>query len=895
MSRSEGRSVGACFGDLLRNYRLAAALSQQELAELAGLSTKTVGNLERGHGRPYPRSVRLLADALELVGPAREDFIAAPRDEDQAQRREDGSGRASPAPEPGSVSSAEPAVRTLPRDTAAFTGRHGELTRLTTAAAAHPVGVVGIQAIGGMAGIGKTALAVHAAHRLAPRFPDGQLFVALHGHTPGYRQVDPADALASLLVLAGVSPARIPSALPGRAALWRDRLAGQRVLLVLDDAVSSDQIEPLLPGAAGSLVLVTSRMHLTGLRDAEVINLEVLPPAEAAALLVHLAGRRGLDPGDAAVTSLCALCGYLPLAIGMVARQLHHHPAWTADVLATDLAAARDRLDLITGENVSVAAGFDLSYAELDHDQQKLFRRLALHPGPDIDRYAAAALAGCPAAAARLRLAGLYDHYLLTEPVAGRYRLHDLLREHARGLADRQDPAVDREQALGRLLDYYSAAAARAEARLARYTRPEPGSAAFRAELPCLPDSATALSWARAERANLLACLDLVTAAGQQARVVTITGGLASLLRQDGPWADGIARHATAVAAASQAGDRRGQAYALGDLAVIRQLMGDFPGAARDLKSALELAREIADRRAQAVAECNLGTLYRLTGDYPAAVEALEAGLSLSRDLGDKRGQANVLSNLGIVRYLTGDYPGAVRAQAVALEVARELGDRLGQVVALLGMGHAQLPTGDWEQAGEKLAAALELARGMGNQLLQANALSLLGSARIGAGDHREAAGPLAEALSIFRDLGNRLGQANALTNVSRMQRLDGEHEEAARNIDQAVHIYRDIGDPDGESEAVNEQGTLHLVCGDVHQARKCHQRARELARAINASWDEACALAGLGRCARAAGRQPEARDLLRQAYEIFRRIGAVEEAEVAADLRALDQSRSQP
>jgi hypothetical protein len=335
---------------------------------------------------------------------------------------------------------------------------------------------------------------VHAAHQLASRFPDGQLFVPLHGHTPGYRPADPADALAGLLVTAGVSPARIPAGLPERVALWRDHLAGQRVLLVLDDAASSEQVEPLLPGTAGSLVLVTSRRHLTALRDAEVINLDVLPSAEAAALLVRLAGRPGMDPADAAVTAICTLCGYLPLAIGMLARQLHHHPAWTPVGLAADLAAARDRLELLAGENVSVAAGFDLSYAVLDDAQRRLFRRLALHPGPDIDHYAAAALDDCPVAAARRGLAGLYDHHLLTEPVAGRYRLHDLLREHARGLAAREDQAGEREQVLGRLLDYYTTTASRAEARLARYARPEPDPPAYPAAVPALADSTFALA-----------------------------------------------------------------------------------------------------------------------------------------------------------------------------------------------------------------------------------------------------------------------------------------------------------------------------------------------------------------------------------------------------------------
>ena len=335
-------------------------------------------------------------------------------------------------------------------------------------------GVVGIHAIGGMAGVGKTAFAVHAAHWLVPRFPGGQIFLPLHGHTPGQQPVDPDDALASLLLTAGVPAAQIPSGLEARMAQWRDRLADKQLLLVLDDAASSEQVRPLLPGAGGGLVLVTSRRHLSALEDATAVSLDTLPPEEAAALLVRLAGRTGLNWDDPAVGEITGLCGYLPLAIGMVARQLHHHPAWTAAGRAAELASARDRLELMATENLSVAAAFNLSYTDLTEDQQRLFRRLGLHPGADIDGYAAAALDGTGLAAARRGLEALYDQYLIAEPAQGRYRLHDLIREHARALAGRLDPDRDREQATARLLDYYQHAGACADALIARRARTAP-------------------------------------------------------------------------------------------------------------------------------------------------------------------------------------------------------------------------------------------------------------------------------------------------------------------------------------------------------------------------------------------------------------------------------------
>ena len=277
----------------------------------------------------------LLAGALSLGEPARDLFVAAargkaPAAEVLAARQEEA---------PGVFAAA---ARALPRDIASFTGRQAELARLLGAidVRAADGGVVGIHAIGGMAGVGKTAFAVHAAHQLAGGFPDGQFFLPLHAHTPGQRPVDPADALASLLLTAGVAPQQIPPGLDARAARWRDYVAGKKVLLVLDDAAGHEQVRPLLPGGAGSLVLVTSRRRLTALEDAVAVSLDTLPPSEAVALLVRLAGRPDLRAEDAAVGELTRLCGYLPLAIGLLAGQLKHHPTRAASQLAADLAAA---------------------------------------------------------------------------------------------------------------------------------------------------------------------------------------------------------------------------------------------------------------------------------------------------------------------------------------------------------------------------------------------------------------------------------------------------------------------------------------------------------------------------------------------------------------------------
>ena len=282
------------FGGLLRRLRAGAGLTQEELAEAARLSPRSVSDLERGINRTARKeTARLLADALGLTGPARAEFEAA------------AAGR--PVPGGAGTGGVAAATRTLPRDIGSFTGRQAELGRLAKAAAGCG-GVVGIYAIGGMAGVGKTTFAVHAAHRLAGRYPGGQIFLPLHGHTPGRAPVDPADALASLLLTAGVAAAHIPPGLEPRAALWRDRLAGRQLLLILDDAAGSEQVRPLLPGSGGSLVLITSRRRLSALEDATAVSLDTLAarpggrvagPAGAGPAWPRMTRRSGKLPGCA--------------------------------------------------------------------------------------------------------------------------------------------------------------------------------------------------------------------------------------------------------------------------------------------------------------------------------------------------------------------------------------------------------------------------------------------------------------------------------------------------------------------------------------------------------------------------------------------------------------------
>jgi len=343
------------------------------------------------------------------------------------------------------------AVRcSLPPDAAAFTGRDEELASIT-AAVADVSGEAAIRAIGGMPGAGKTALAVHAAHLLRDRFPDRQLFIDLHAHTPDQDPVPPAAALASLLTAIGVDARYLPADTEARAALWRDRMAGQRALLVFDNAAGSAQVTPLLPGGDECLLLVTSRRHLGDLPGVVPVVLEVLPPDQAEAMFLRMAPHAAAAGPRSAVRDLVRLAGCLPLAISLLARLYARHPSWTLADLTRETRAS---MLTLAAENHSVTAAFEVSYRYLAASQQQFLRRLGQHPGTTIDAYAAAALAGVPLSEAIGYLDALHGEGLLTEVGYRRYIMHDLIRRYLRDLSavpaaerPRTGPAVPAESA----------------------------------------------------------------------------------------------------------------------------------------------------------------------------------------------------------------------------------------------------------------------------------------------------------------------------------------------------------------------------------------------------------------------------------------------------------------
>ncbi|MEV7099346.1 tetratricopeptide repeat protein [Amycolatopsis sp. NPDC051045] len=778
------------------------------------------------------------------------------------------------------------ALRTLPRDVPAYTGRAAELAWLSDAVseAARSGDAVAIHAVDGMAGVGKTAFAVHAGHLLADRFPDAQLFVRLHGHTPGQQPADPVNVLAALLATIGVPAQQVPADPDARVAMWRDRLAGRRVLLILDDAVSYAQVEPLLPASPGSLVMITSRRRLTALSGVVTLPLDILPLDEAASLFTRLSGRTGGATENEHVSQVVRLCGMLPLAVSLLAGRLRSRPRWSVADLAGELDSTHDRLGELRAEDIEVAAAFDLSYRELTAERQRFFRRLGLHPGPELDAHGAAALADVPVAEAGAHLEGLYNDHLLDEPAFDRYRMHDLIREYGRKLSQ-GDAAADREQAVDRLFGYYRATAAVAAYHIAQDVTTDglrdPGADtrahALTEHRVRLSSRMEAWAWMRTEAVNLIACAEFAIGNAWHDQVIGLAESLAKFLYIVGPWDQALRLHQAAAESAARNGYDLARADALNRLGNVQRRMGDYHAAVESHSAALAGYTALDDEAGQVAAWAQLGVVRRLVDDYPGAAAAYTRALEMARDLGERTSEAFALNELGIVNLVDGDYQAAVAAHSKALCLYEELGDQLGQADAWNELGIARRTMGDFDGAIEANTRAVQGYHRAGDGFHESFALNSLAVVWRMVGKHRKAIDAHEQALGISRTLGDRLGEAGGLNELGAAQHRIGDLAAAEQSQVKALEIYRELGNRLGEAEALNHIGVLLMATGRVDEAASHYEGALSLARAVTSPLEEARALDGRGRCAAQSAQLDAAARDLRTALTIFERIGASE------------------
>jgi tetratricopeptide (TPR) repeat protein len=760
------------------------------------------------------------------------------------------------------VASSQPTARPVPvamfsmrGDIPNFVGRHDELRILldtVAAAASAPARGISVHTVDGMPGVGKTTFSVHAAHHLANRFPDGQIFLELYGHSPTQAPRDPADALASLLVATGMDRSVLPQEADDRARLWRDRIAGKKILFVLDDAADHDQLRPLLPGTPDCFVLITSRHRLPGLDGAHALPLDMLSSDQAVHLLLTCAHRDPDMTTDPAAARVVQLCGYLPLAIALAAGRLRSHPTWSIAYLADLLEQDPDRLEHLAVGDRSIRAAFTVSYQHLTAERQRIFTLLGVHPGPSVDAYALAALADCCLSEAHHHLEALHADHLIQETAPGRYQLHNLLRVYAGFLAATVDQA-DTAQAMRRVLDYYLSTAATADAYMPAWACPTlmitPTTPTQHARLDTPQRART---WFNTELATLTACME--HAAAHPDLVTALAATLHDYLRFSGAYEQAHRIHHIALAAAEHAHDRLGQATTLTNLATVHCRQGDYERARQELTDAHQLFIDLGHRLGQANTLSHLGRVYLLPGDYERAVQVLSEARELFTDLGSGFGQALTLNHLGQVYVLQGDHEHAQLVLDQAHHLFTDLRERLGQANTLVYLGSVHHQRGDWGRAQEVLTHAHQL----------------------------------------YTDLDTPRGQAESLLHLGRVRHDYRDYDQALDHLTEAYAIFTNLGDRNGEAATLNSLGDLaldHPPAGDPHAL---FTRAHSLARAIGTPLHEAHALAGLGRCAHRAHDVTIATAAFAQALAICQRLGSLEAATITRYLAELRRDTDQ-
>jgi tetratricopeptide (TPR) repeat protein len=727
----------------------------------------------------------------------------------------------------------------LPQDSAQFTGRHTDLAELLDGIDAPGAGVV--WALAGMAGVGKTTLAVHAAHRLAPRFGDLQLTVHLRGHDPDRPPADPAAVLDALLRRLGCPPHHIHGLdLRHRMTRYRELLAGRRVLILLDDASSADQVRPLVPDSLTCLVLVTSRHRLNGL---PTVTLDVFSPADSLALLRRSAGQARMDADPGSAAHIADLAGHLPLALALVASRIRDTPDWTLADHLERLTEHGRTLRLDRGVELSI----DQSYSALPPETRRVLRLLSLHPGGDCDTYAAAALAGDDPAGTGRQLADLITANLVQQRVPGRYGLHDLVGIFARRRAGDEESPTVRRAAVERLLDHYRQLTLSAMREFAPQEGqswphlPDP-----KTPVPAIADRQTAAAWLDAECANVIAAA--VYGAGY-----------------------GWSRHAT-------------------DLSIILSRYLLLTARHHDALTLHGAASRVADGADLGRTLTSLAGAYGRLGRLADALDCCLRALAVFRDLGDRAGQANTLINLGAANWRLGRFPAALDAFEQVVQLAGETGDRLAEFYGRGGIGCVWWRLGRRAEALDEHRRSLAIAREIGERAGEGEALQRIGRMHLELRQLEPAESHLADAVAIAVETGDRVSESDALYQLGSVHRERGRLDEALGHQHRALAIAHDVADPSLQVETLVELIDTERLAGRHAQAIRYGHEAVSIAESLGARYDLARAHDGLARCHLDQHDLPTARRHWQHALALHRDMGTPDTDQIATQLESVTQ-----
>ncbi|WP_225848189.1 tetratricopeptide repeat protein [Streptomyces sp. HPF1205] len=783
------------------------------------------------------------------------------------------------------------AFNNLPRDTRDFTGRAAELRILladphadtatdpATAAGADAGTALPLTVVHGMAGVGKTALAIHAAHRLRASYPGGAFYVDLRGHS-GQPPLDPNDALA-ILLHATDRPDELPASLDERAALWRDWTARHSVLVVLDNVHDAAQVKPLLPGSSACRAFVTSRSRLPGLEGATSLFVDVLSGGEAATLFTRVAGLvRG--PGDtAALRRVVEACGAHPLAIQLLAGRFRHRSSWSLEDLLERLAQAADALEEFDG--TAVESAFRFSYAELSDPAKLLFRRIALHAGPDLTSGAAAALAGYAAAAGTRRLGSaieeLLDVHLLEEPVRNRYRLHDLGRAFGVRQCRQAEPEAERRTAVDRLLSYYLTAAHRADRLVHPHRRAlplDPRHCSVHA--PEFHDADEASVWLSIERANLLAAAR-TAAAGTHEHRALFPHVLAKSLKIWGSSDIAVELYEAALPALRAFGDRAALARTLTDYADLLA-QKNHAQALRCATEALSLSRDLRDPHGCADALFQSGRAHLAAGRSSTALSRLEESLLRYREVGDRSGEADCLNVQGALLYYAGRYAEALHKVRTMQDIYDALGDMYGFARSLNNTGEMLQLQGRYDEAHAYYQKSRALMRKHGGPQELATLDANLGNVYQATGQTDKALISFERALRNYRACGDTLGEADVLIGIGTTYAKGGQREEALFHLSRAESVASSIDNPFERQRALVGVADVHRQSGHLDTAREIYEQALNLAERVEFAMGSADALSGLALTALSAGQSGPALLHGQKAISLYQRLGAKEQEE---------------
>ena len=814
----------------------------------------------------------------------------------------------------------------LPRDVPAFTGREGELARLADLAGG---GRAVVAAIGGTAGVGKTALAVHAAHRMLRDFPDGHLYADLRGYTEGRVPAAPGEVLEMFLRRLGLPTEEIPADVEERSGVLRQLLASRRVLILLDNAATEAQVKPLLPGAGSSLVLITSRSVLPGLEVDERIGLDILGEEEADALLAVLIGDERAATESQAMARVRDWCGRLPLALRISGQLLAAHPAWPVARLAAMLARERDRLARLSAGDLQVRAAFTVSYRQLADEDARMFRLLGLHPGSDFNVVAAARLAGVDVAAAGPVLNRLVEASLVTEDAEGRFGMHDLLCLYALQTSQESDEQSTCDAAELRLVSYYVDLATFLNGCCSPRLRPVMEQAAAQAGGSLL-SSREALEEFDAERHCLLAAAGLAAQRGWHEQVVRLgeemAGGLILLHYLD----DLLTVQEAVLAAARQAGDSAGEGTALRNLALAYSYRRRFEEVIICSQGALAICRETSDRYGEGLALADLGHAYKELRRFDEATGCYQAAVAAFRETGERHGDGLALRSLGDVHRELRRFDEAIGCYQEAVAIFRETGECHGDGLALLGDVYRELrrfdeaigcyqeavaifrETGDWYGTGRAMAdlgdvyrelrrfdeaigcyqEAVAIFRETGDWYGTGRAMADLGDVYRELRRFDEAIGCYQEAVAIRRETGDRYGVGLILAKVAYVYLELRRFEEAVGRLQDALVIFRETGDRYAEGMALASLGDVYLELRRFEEAVGCCQDAVAIFRETGDRHSEGRALRDLGNAYQGL-RQPDRSAMCWQdAASAMRHAGEQEEAAELERLSANARSR---